>query len=275
MYELGQITKAIEYGREALTIAREIGDRRSECTHLFNLGCAYNHNGKVEEARHYYSQAGEIADELGYGLIRAHSRMGLGDLLNFEGRWSEAIHFFQEVVSLADEMNFAQAQIEARLCLVHAFLGMDDLPRAEIAVKEAGRYTFRLGTPNVFALQGVIALRQSDVVGACEAFQEAIAQADELLQHSHFNWNALYGKALALAGLALCKDAGLVPAAAETYEQAQSVSSNLGILKGALYELDALLKADPKGLLKPVRAVVAGKTTLPRRHAGTRKGTVL
>src|SRR5512132_4382619 len=182
-----------------------------------------------------------------------------------------AIHFFQEVVSLADEMNFAQAQIEARLCLVHAFLGMDDLPRAEIAVKEAGRHTFRLGTPNVFALQGVIALRQSDVVGACEAFQEAIAQADELLQHSHFIWNALYGKALALAGLALCKDAGLVPAAAETYEQAQAVSSNLGILKGALYELDALLKADPKGLLKPVRAVVAGKTTLPRRHAGTRK----
>lgn len=271
MYDLGQIKKSVEFGRKASTIAREIGDRRSECMHLFNLGCAFNHDGQIEEARYCYSQAGEIADELGYELIRAASRIGLGDLLNFEERWSEAAHFLQGVVSLADEINFAQAQIEARLCLSQALLGMDDLPRAEIAINEAGQYTFRLCTPKVYALQGVIALRQADLGDACEAFQEAIAQTDELLQYSQSIWNAIYTKALALAGLALCKDAGLVRAAAETYRQARAISSNLGILKGALHELDALLKADPKGVLKPVRSVLAGKTTLPRRHAGTRE----
>jgi hypothetical protein len=71
--------------------------------------------------------------------------------------------------------------------------------------------------------------------------------------------------------LALCKDADLVPAAAETYRQARAISSNLGILRGALHDLNSLAKADPKGLLKPVRAVFASKKMLPHRHAGTRK----
>jgi hypothetical protein len=73
--------------------------------------------------------------------------------------------------------------------------------------------------------------------------------------------------------IALCKDADLVTAAIKTYRQARAISSNLGILRGALHDLNSLAKADPKGLLKPVRAVFASKKMLPHRHAGDKKDT--
>jgi tetratricopeptide (TPR) repeat protein len=255
MYDLGKMTKAIQYGKEALRITREIGDRQNECLHLVNFGCAFHRYGEVEKARRHYQEASEIADEIGYGLIRAASRIGLGELLNFERRWSEAIPFFQEVIRLADEMNFAQAQIEGRLCLAQALLGMDDLCGAEAAIDEARRYSFRLNSPNVFALTGVIALRRSDFHSARNAFKTAVAQADELLDRSCSMWNALYAKALAFAGLALCDDAGLIVEAAEIYRRAYAINSSPGTVQGVLHELDALRKVDRTSLLKLVFAI--------------------
>jgi tetratricopeptide (TPR) repeat protein len=166
MYDLGKMAKAIQYGKEALRLTREIGDRQNECLHLVNFGCAFHRSGEVEKARRCYEEASEIADEIGYGLIRAASRIGLGELLNLQRRWSEAIPVFHEVIRLADEMNFSQAQIEARLCLAHALLAMDDVCGAEAAIDGARRFSFRLNSPNVCASAGVIALRRSDFPGA-------------------------------------------------------------------------------------------------------------
>ncbi|MBN1934142.1 MAG: tetratricopeptide repeat protein, partial [Anaerolineae bacterium] len=48
----------------ALTIAREIGDRRGEGSDLGNLGNAYRNLGQVEKAIECMSQAAEIFDEI-------------------------------------------------------------------------------------------------------------------------------------------------------------------------------------------------------------------
>ena len=68
-------------------------------------------------------------------------------------------------------MNFAQAQIEGRLSLAQALLGIGDLCGAGTAIDEARRYSFRLNSPTSFALAGVIALRRSDFPGARNAFK--------------------------------------------------------------------------------------------------------
>ena len=49
--------KAIGYYEQALTIAKEIGDRRGEGNHLGNLGSAYYSLGEVQKAREYLEQA--------------------------------------------------------------------------------------------------------------------------------------------------------------------------------------------------------------------------
>ena len=55
--DLGQVEKAIEYHKQALVIAKEIGDRRNEGLWLGNLGNAYSHLGQVEKAIDYNEQA--------------------------------------------------------------------------------------------------------------------------------------------------------------------------------------------------------------------------
>jgi tetratricopeptide (TPR) repeat protein len=62
---LGDAHKAIEYYEQALAIAREIGDRRSEGSGLGMLGNAYAALGDARKAIEYYEQALAIAREIG------------------------------------------------------------------------------------------------------------------------------------------------------------------------------------------------------------------
>ena len=55
----------MEYYEEALTIAREIGDRRGEGADLSSLGIRYATLGETERAIEYYEQALAIAREIG------------------------------------------------------------------------------------------------------------------------------------------------------------------------------------------------------------------
>ena len=61
---LEQVKKAIEYHKQALVIAKEIGDRRGEGNNLGNLGSAYSNLGQVEKAIEYYEQALVIGKEV-------------------------------------------------------------------------------------------------------------------------------------------------------------------------------------------------------------------
>ena len=62
--DLGQVEKAIEYHGAALVISREIGDRRGEGADLGNLGIAYSAHGQVEKAIEYYENALTIGKEI-------------------------------------------------------------------------------------------------------------------------------------------------------------------------------------------------------------------
>ena len=56
--------QAIDYYEQALTISREIGDRRGEGNRLGNLGNAYADLGRVEKAIDYLEQARTIFAEI-------------------------------------------------------------------------------------------------------------------------------------------------------------------------------------------------------------------
>jgi hypothetical protein len=97
-----------------------------------------------------------------------------------------------------------------------------------------------------------------------------IREADAQLAGTARAYRSAYAKALALAGLALCRDAALARAAAEAYRDARAISAAPGIVMDQLRNLDALAVADPAGTLKPVRAAL----DLPRVGlAGTGRDT--
>jgi len=61
---LGQYNEAVEYYKEALAIAREIGNKSDECDYLCNLGRAYRNLGQYKRSAEYHQQALNIAREI-------------------------------------------------------------------------------------------------------------------------------------------------------------------------------------------------------------------
>jgi hypothetical protein len=156
----------------------------------------------------------------------------------------------------ADDVNAVQIQMVVRRHLAWAHLLSGDIPRAHTAAEEAAKYRYPREYASVVALRGVVALRQGDAATACRAFETAFSEADALLAGTARAYNAAYAKALALAGLALCRDAAFAAAAAEAYRDARTISAAPGIVEDALRQLDALAIADPAETLKPVRAAL-------------------
>jgi tetratricopeptide (TPR) repeat protein len=61
---LGQVEQAMEHYEQALTIAREIGDRYFEGTWLYYLGDLYKNQANLPLARRYLEQAQAIYEEI-------------------------------------------------------------------------------------------------------------------------------------------------------------------------------------------------------------------
>ncbi len=146
-----------------------------------------------------------------------------------------------------------------RLGLSRACLHLGDIPRARAVAEEAAKCRYPAEYPAVLALRGLTALRQGDRAAGQQAFADCLGEAERLLAGQARPYGAAYAKALALAGLTLCRDTGLATAAVAAYRDARAISAAPGVVADALQDLDALAAADPAGILKPVRAAAAGE----------------
>ncbi|MDL1975802.1 MAG: tetratricopeptide repeat protein [Deltaproteobacteria bacterium] len=252
--------KAIEYYKQALVISREIRDRDGEGTCLGNLGSAYSNLGQVEKAIEYYEQALAIAHEIGYRLLESVSLINMGDIFVYQNEWTKAIKLYNQARMIADEIGYIQIQNGSRSGLARAHLHSGDLEAARSIAESAFKYDYPMNNHNVFALLGVIALRQGDSASAKDAFETAVEVSDSLLGHNKQNFDALDAIGLALCGLALCdEDTNYIPDAISSYEAARSITRAPGVVGRVLQLFDELAKADTQGLLSGVREAVGGK----------------
>jgi tetratricopeptide (TPR) repeat protein len=258
--DLGQVEKGIEYFEQALVIAREIGDRGGEGKHLGNLGIAYYYLGQVEKAIEYHEQALVISRGIGYRLLESASLINMGDTFVYQNEWTKAIKLYNRAREIADEIGYIQIQNESRSGLARAHLHSGDLEAARSIAESAFKYDYPMNNHNVFALLGVIALRQGDSASAKNAFKAAVEASDALLGHNKQNYDALDAKGLALCGLALCdEDTNYIPDAISSYEAARSITRAPGTVRRVLRLFDELAKADTQGLISGVREAAGGK----------------
>jgi tetratricopeptide (TPR) repeat protein len=64
-WSLGDYVKAIEYHKEHLTMAKEVGDRAGECRAYRNLGISYRSQGDFSKDIEHHAQRLAIAKEVG------------------------------------------------------------------------------------------------------------------------------------------------------------------------------------------------------------------
>jgi tetratricopeptide (TPR) repeat protein len=192
-------------------------------------------------------------------LIESAAASLLGDLLLVQGRLQHAIKVYDEARVVADEASAVQMQMSTRRDLAWAHLLAGDVARARTFCDDTAKYNYRPMYASTLALGGVIALRQKDDATARNAFDRALSEAETRLAGTARAVTAAYAKALALAGLAICRDAVLAATAAQAYRDARALSAGPATILFELQKLDALAVADSTGTLKLVRAALAGE----------------
>lgn len=247
----------IGYYEQALEIAREIGDRYYESVWLADLACSYADLGQTDRALEYFELVRGIYDEIDDPSGIAIDLANLAETLIDAGHYTKAIQCAIESVRIGEENNAPNSYSNSHLALANLFI--DDLPAARIAAERARQYDEPLNNHYVFALYGVIALRQSDQHTAREMFVTTVERADELLLHSEKNYDALDVKGLAFAGLALCEGSHHIPTAIAVYRAARAINKDAGIVGRVLRLFDELAKADANSVLAEVRSAAAGE----------------
>ncbi|OKH32919.1 Fis family transcriptional regulator [[Phormidium ambiguum] IAM M-71] len=124
-FQNSQFREASQSLQQALTIFREIGDRKGEGAALGTLGLVYNFLGDYREAIDYHQQSLAIAREIGDRQNEAPSLANLGLAYYSLGDYRKAIEYHQQSLTIAREINdrFGEGLVLANLGLAYNSLG--------------------------------------------------------------------------------------------------------------------------------------------------------
>jgi tetratricopeptide (TPR) repeat protein len=225
---------------------------------LGGLGLRYADLGQTQHAIELYEQALAIDREIGNRYGEAVDFNCLGLAFAELGGWRDAAEQQRQAIEVADAIGNAQAQAEARRDLAWALLHVGDLPTAAEIPQAARTCTYRPAQAGIALVDGIIRLRLGDLPAAGQAFTDAISHADQRLDTSPEDYDALDTKALALAGLTLTGPTNHNVDAAASFNAARAVTAAPGITARVLRRLNALISADPTGTLHPLQAAATG-----------------
>jgi tetratricopeptide (TPR) repeat protein len=219
--EQGNNELALEYGREAYTIARKIGAKPIERCSLLYLARTDIAMSHFDDARQKLLSATAIA---------------------------------------ADTQNQTDWQ-SCNTRLAQAYLHLGQLRQAHNTIQVALRFPVNIFHHHTLALFGVIAARRNQYEDAAASFQQAITAADGLLATTPRFFTASYSRALAMTGIAILADAHeqpeLIEQAAEAYHAARQNNTARGVLNEASRLLHELEPLDSQHLLSSLQAILS------------------
>lgn len=112
---LGDYQQARAYGRQALTLHAEVGNRRLEGHAWDSLGYAEHHLGNLAEAAACYRRALAIFREFGDRFNEADVLTHLGDT-HAQGELAQAREAWQQALAILDDIQHPDAdQVRAKL----------------------------------------------------------------------------------------------------------------------------------------------------------------
>jgi tetratricopeptide (TPR) repeat protein len=137
--DMGQVKRAIRYCKQALKIAREIGDREGEGAALGNLGLAYADMDQVEQAIRCYEQALAIARAMGDRRGEGNALGNLGDAHARLGQVGRAVDYHEQALKIAREIGDRRGEGTALGSLGTASAALGEVGRAIGLLEQALR----------------------------------------------------------------------------------------------------------------------------------------
>ncbi len=140
---LGHWSQSVDAAKEALTLAREAGDRSREATSLSYLSVVHNWLGQPRTGLEYGRAAVEVAEAIGDRRRATYAMEFIAQALNDSGEWGEGIRLTREILPAAIEVT------PLELPFLYAFLGqMYDEIGAVDQAREAFRTAVSFDVPN-------------------------------------------------------------------------------------------------------------------------------
>ena len=132
----GDEALARAYGRESLTIWRDLGDRAGAASELTHLGRMALAAGDLAEARAALEEALAVEQELGEQARAAQSLLCLGRVAYFEADLTAACHLTEESLALHREVGDQIGTVWALQSLAHTGVAAGDHVAARTALEE-------------------------------------------------------------------------------------------------------------------------------------------
>jgi tetratricopeptide (TPR) repeat protein len=249
----GQTPKALTHFEQALSIHREVGDRRAEGLVLGNLGGLHHEKGKVAEALTHYERSLAIAREVGNRRNEGHVLSKLGTLHKEQGRIAEALTHFEQAIAIAREVGNRRSE-----CVVLGNLGGLHLEHGRIAealthyeqalaiAREVGdRRSEGLGLAGL----GVLHQDQGRIAEALTHYEQAIAIQREMGNRRN------EGVVLGNLGDLLYNDGDLSAAEQHLQQAIEIGDENFPAAAGAFRGTLALIRVE-NGALDEARALL-------------------
>jgi CHAT domain-containing protein len=101
---IGQPQKALEFYNSALPISREVGDRSVEAITQSNIGSVYLGIGQPQKALEFYNSALPISREVGNRLVETATLNGIGLVYDRIGQPQKALEFYNSALPISREV---------------------------------------------------------------------------------------------------------------------------------------------------------------------------
>ncbi len=93
-----------DYLYKAITLAKQLGNRRLYGEALFNLGLWYATREQYNNAKESFLQSMSIFSDIGYISAEQKANMALSDLLKLKGEYLESLNYYKRSVALNDSI---------------------------------------------------------------------------------------------------------------------------------------------------------------------------
>jgi len=172
---LGDYPRAMGYHEQALTIARQMGDRRGEGNALGNLGNAYHRLGDHPKAMGYHEQALTISRQIGDRQGEGATLGNLGLAYHRLGDYPKAMGYHEQHLAVARQIGDRQGEGNALGNLGLAYGRLGDYAQAISCLVAASLIYRQILSPSLKIVLGTLQSMRYQVGDA--EFEQLAAEA--------------------------------------------------------------------------------------------------
>jgi tetratricopeptide (TPR) repeat protein len=201
--DLGQHKRAIELLKQDLSNARDIGDRQAEGAILGNLGIACYAIGQVAQAIEFYGQAVAIAREIGARGYEGNWLGHLGEAYRAVGQVERALKLYEDALTIIRGAGTRRRESRHLVGLGKTFLAAGRTAEARDYCSEALALDVQVTRYSAALTLGMVFLSQRNPA-AVESFTDAAVYSRAMLDRTVGLYEPRYRLAAALVGQAVC-----------------------------------------------------------------------